>query len=82
MSSLGVEAYAQQLWGQCGGPCYSWHLMVTCAMALELVSSVVFYSPFEFLMNVISAPLALYSAGALTLWCYFQLPLRLPLNVK
>lgn len=36
------------------------YLMITCAIALELASSVVFHSPIKVLLNVISA-LALYS---------------------
>lgn len=43
-------------------PWYVLHLMVTCVIALELAFSAVFYSPTEFLINVISPLLALYSA--------------------
>ncbi|KAF7648058.1 hypothetical protein LDENG_00162620 [Lucifuga dentata] len=48
--------------GDSASPWYMLHLMVTCAMGLELVSSVVFHSCIEFLRNAISVLLALYCA--------------------
>lgn len=48
----------------CGGGALPWcisYLRLTYAIAFKLASSVVFYSPTELLMKVISALLALHS---------------------
>lgn len=49
----GDQSWAGQQQGQC--------IILVCAVPFKLASSVVFHIPIEFLMNVISALLALYS---------------------